>query len=431
MREGGVKENEAGWIYVYDWVNKHIGLLKSLFKKYGWYTGYDYEDFEHEVLILGLGLYEKLKSNDKLEEKAFYDDIVWNIRTLCWNNRTIKRKKDIGGVNKKVSKETEGEEKFKGESNNSDDGNSRVKILNIDEMLDFYNPEQDTGANKVSNYNILNNLLSYLTVQEAEYLTMYLGIGDAPSAKMDEIAARLHVTKSAVSQGIKAAKAKLYNVLNNAGITADSKQFDILERISKLFASESDMLSYSYNVDDIRYTAADRIKVCEPFRSICTISEQLVFSIASNIKARGYDISQPLIVWKEEGVLIDGHTRLEALKLAEYDKRIPVVNISLPGMREAVDYALNIHYNRRKIKEADILRMSENIFSIFHTVKGEREKTMLLSRICADLPIAKLKKIVTLMEKGDESEITELKQEKISINEMYKNLKNRRFTVKR
>jgi predicted DNA-binding protein YlxM (UPF0122 family) len=405
--------NEAKWTYALQWIDGHTALLKSLYRRYGWSTEYSYDDFTQQVMLLASELYDTLAGEGRLDETSYYNALVWKIRSDCWGNRTIKRVKD---VDKKRS-----------------DDESRVETVDFSKIADFYggdSPDISDTKDRLSNYNIIINLLSYLTVKEADYLTMYLGIGDAPVSNMEEIAAKHNITISAVSQSIASAKSKLYKILAQAGISKDTGKDEMAAAMSKLFCYDG-RLKYEYIADKMSYMDVERIKVAEPFRSICTPSEQLIYSIASNIKAHGYDATQPLIVWKEEGILIDGHTRLEAVKLAEYDKPIPVVKISLPSTKAAVDYALNLNYNRRNVRESDILAASERIFGIFHDIKGEREKTMLLARVCADLPMVKVKKIVALMESADEKEMNRIKQESVTINEMYKNLKARRFTARK
>jgi hypothetical protein len=158
----------------------------------------------------------------------------------------------------------------------------------------------------------------------------------------------------------------------------------------------------------------------------------LVFSIAKSIKAHGYDQSQPLIIWKEVGVLLDGHTRLEAVRLSGYEGKIPVVPVSFPNLQSALAYVLNIQFNRRNVREADIITSAERIFKLFHSdgEGGDKEKTMLLAKVCAELPMVKIKKVVALLNYANDGEKSEINSEQVTINEVYNNLKGR-FTVKR
>ncbi|MDA3822191.1 MAG: hypothetical protein PF450_06215, partial [Bacteroidales bacterium] len=62
----------------------------------------------------------------------------------------------------------------------------------------------------------------------------------------------------------------------------------------------------------------------------------------------------PLVLWKEENCLLDGHTRLSAAKKAITTK-VPVVYRSFTTKQEAIDYAVSLQFNRRNLSDADLL----------------------------------------------------------------------------
>jgi ParB-like chromosome segregation protein Spo0J len=376
----------------------------------------DYEDFKQQAMILALEVYNKLSpdSSSVISDDEFSEKVVWAIRTYCWGNRDKIRGKDIGV----------------GDENNTD----AVVTVNFEDIADFYiESESKYSQAAYRKHEIMAALLSYLTVTESEYLSEYLGLGDLPKLTMKEIASRRGISESAVSQLISKAKEKLIKLLKSAGIDSGKTQEEIAETISKMYLSESYSEDYEYKSYPVEYMEYEFIKVKEPFRSVCPVSEQMVYSVAKSIKSHGYDQSQPLIIWKELGVLIDGHTRLEALKLMDYPGKVPVIPTSFPDMRSALAYMLNIQYNRRNVKDADIINSAERIFRLFHSdgkKRSDKEKTMLLAKVCAELPMVKIKKVVTLLGYANDEEKSSVNDEKLTINELYNNLRGR-FAVKK
>jgi hypothetical protein len=401
--------NEEVWNYLLNWFDKNMGWLRRKYKRFGWTTNMDFDDFKQQAVILGVEVYSKLADKGEVSDAEFMDKLKWSIRTYCWGNRVKLRGKDIGD-----------------ESN--DDA---VVTVNFEDIADYYiQSEQKTDYSGYQKHETMTVLLSYLTVTEGEYLSEYLGLGDLPKSTMKEIGLRHGVTESAVSQVISKAKKKMKELLKSFGIDNCKTQEEIAETISKMYISESYSEDYEYKSHPVEYWEAELIKVREPFNAVNLISEQMLYSVVKSIKEHGYDQSQPLIVWKELGVLIDGHTRLEAVKLSRYEGKVPVIPMSFPDMRAALGYMLNIQYNRRNVKDADIISSAERIFNLFHSAGGEKEKTMLLAKVCAELPMVKVKKVVALLEHATDKEKSSVNDEKVTINELYNNLRGR-FTVKK
>ncbi len=98
------------------------------------------------------------------------------------------------------------------------------------------------------------------------------------------------------------------------------------------------------------------IKTAEPFKSLFPISPSVLTAITESMIHTGYDASKPVVIWQETGVLLDGHTRLEASKQAGIDS-IPVCRVSFPDEDMAFDYAVRQQSDRRNLTDADILRL--------------------------------------------------------------------------
>ena len=72
----------------------------------------------------------------------------------------------------------------------------------------------------------------------------------------------------------------------------------------------------------------------------------------------GYDPSQPIIVWDEGQVVIDGHTRIKAAQEAGITD-IPVHYKSFATEDEALAYAIHLQRNRRNLTDGEIIRCIE------------------------------------------------------------------------
>lgn len=102
------------------------------------------------------------------------------------------------------------------------------------------------------------------------------------------------------------------------------------------------------------------IKTSSPFKDIFPIYPEVLQKVQKNIHEAGYDMSQPVIVWKEQEVLIDGHTRLTAA-LNEELSEIPVIYVSLPDEHTAVQYVYSLQTDRRNLTDAERFSIVEGL----------------------------------------------------------------------
>jgi ParB family chromosome partitioning protein len=102
------------------------------------------------------------------------------------------------------------------------------------------------------------------------------------------------------------------------------------------------------------------IKTGEPFKSLFPPDLYRQKDILEHMQTHGYDPAQPVVIWKEQQVLIEGHTRLRAAIEAEFET-IPAVEKSFASEDDALDYAIHCQTERRNLTDADILRLVEKI----------------------------------------------------------------------
>ena len=103
-----------------------------------------------------------------------------------------------------------------------------------------------------------------------------------------------------------------------------------------------------------RYEVNPRdLKTEEPFSILFEIKKANLDAIRESMTTHGYDQGQPIAVW--HGVVVDGHTRLQAAKLAKI-RAIPCIYHEFKDEDEALAYAFSRQADRRNTTDADIMR---------------------------------------------------------------------------
>ena len=102
-----------------------------------------------------------------------------------------------------------------------------------------------------------------------------------------------------------------------------------------------------------KMTSVVSIKAADPFKTLFPIRPSILQAIAEDIKKNGFDGSQPIHVWKEKGVVLDGHTRLQAAREAGLFQ-LPVFEHSFKDESEAVAYAIHMQRDRRNLTDAEL-----------------------------------------------------------------------------
>lgn len=99
-----------------------------------------------------------------------------------------------------------------------------------------------------------------------------------------------------------------------------------------------------------------KFKTKNPFDSLFDIDKNLLNTIKENMEEVGYDDAFPIVIWND--IVIDGHTRLQAAKLAGIID-IPVEEKDFEDEQEALEYAIHNQRNRRNLTPAELLRCIE------------------------------------------------------------------------
>ena len=104
----------------------------------------------------------------------------------------------------------------------------------------------------------------------------------------------------------------------------------------------------------------ENINLKDEFKNLFPLNGNMVDTITENILSGTYDKSQPIHVWKEGMILVDGHHRFAAAKKAGL-KEIPVFYHYFKDLEEALAYAIKLQTDRRNLSDAELLKILQTL----------------------------------------------------------------------
>lgn len=179
----------------------------------------------------------------------------------------------------------------------------------------------------------------------------------------------------------------------------------------------------------VKMVQTSDIKTSKPFIDLFTINEDVLSSIIENMREKGYDDNQPVIIWKEQDTLIDGHTRLQAAKTVGITS-IPAVYASFENEDMVLDYMHRLQFNRRNIGDGDLIRLIINALPKYKKRYGEGSKAEFLIKRFIGLSETKAKQAIIVAEKADEKLIQKIETMELTIRNVYEKLKSDKNTPK-
>jgi ParB family chromosome partitioning protein len=109
-----------------------------------------------------------------------------------------------------------------------------------------------------------------------------------------------------------------------------------------------------------RMMRVEEIGVDPALSGVFKINGAVLEEVSESMKESGFDRSEPLVLWKGRGVVVDGHTRLAAAKAAGIVDA-PVVEKEFEDLNEAVLYAVRRQTDRRNLTQAEIYAMATEL----------------------------------------------------------------------
>ena len=125
------------------------------------------------------------------------------------------------------------------------------------------------------------------------------------------------------------------------------------------------------NTEDKIFTVSiDKLHFDEDYKAVFKQEEDKVQRIAEDMKANGFDKSQPIIL-DENYAILDGNSRYKACQIAEITK-VPVIIKKFESKKEALLYALGLQMNRRNIADESILIDTYNKLAAMKDEEGNK-----------------------------------------------------------
>ncbi len=113
-------------------------------------------------------------------------------------------------------------------------------------------------------------------------------------------------------------------------------------------------------IENIKLMKTKDLIVSGPFCSSFPIDLGILFQIRENMETHGYDFSHPVVLWKDKGIVIDGHSRVNAALRLEI-KKVPVYEKDFRDEEEALNYAVHCQVNRRNLPDSEIFRLVQGM----------------------------------------------------------------------
>lgn len=144
-------------------------------------------------------------------------------------------------------------------------------------------------------------------------------------------------------------------------------------------AKTIDTAAKSIITEKIIMVSVDKLHFDKDFKAVFKQEEEKVNRIADDMKANGFDKSQPIIL-NSDFAILDGNSRYMATKIAGI-KKVPVIMKQFESKKDAILYELNLQMNRRNIASDDVL------IETYHTIAAMTDEKG--NKLFTDVEIAK------------------------------------------
>ena len=173
--------------------------------------------------------------------------------------------------------------------------------------------------------------------------------------------------------------------------------------------------------DKIFTVSIDKLHFDEDYKAVFKQEEDKVQRIAEDMKANGFDKSQPIII-DENYAILDGNSRYMACQIAGITK-VPVIIKKFESKRDALLYELGLQMNRRNIADDSVL------IDTYHTLAEKKDEEG--NKLFTDVEIAErlgvsprqISKAKEVDLKANDELKDALKNGEISLNKAYNSMK--------
>lgn len=173
------------------------------------------------------------------------------------------------------------------------------------------------------------------------------------------------------------------------------------------------------------------------FRKLFFMDSDVLERITNSIKKNGFDSTQPLHLWEDEGTLylIDGHTRYTAAKNANLESVPCHVHTELHTQEDAYQYVLRLQINRRNLSESELLKAIEFLTAEYKDAKitNQSDRGRIVDKIAEEIKVSPrtIQKYQTINKDASAEMKEEIQLGTISVNQAYNKIKKSKETPKK
>lgn len=128
----------------------------------------------------------------------------------------------------------------------------------------------------------------------------------------------------------------------------------------------------------MRWVRTNQLKTDADLATVFPIRPHDLEAITESMREQGFDIAEPIVVWKTEGVVVDGHTRFAAAKAANLE-RVWIEDRHFEDKRVALEYAIRRQRDRRNLTRQEMAGFIARSVELMDRVKPQGQRTDLLS----------------------------------------------------
>ena len=202
-------------------------------------------------------------------------------------------------------------------------------------------------------------------------------------------------------------------------------------------AKKINILSAGPNIPfaDAGLKLSKQIKISEieehnDFKSLFVIDEDVLERIKDSMTKNGFDNSQPVHIWhltdddgKEHFYLIDGYTRLAALKEIGMET-VPYYEHKFNNFEEAYTYVMGLQVNRRNLSGIELLKNVSKLMGTDFVQKAEGKKSEVIADVLG-VSDRTVEKAIAVSEEADEETLAKVEAGELSVNKAYKQTKEK------
>jgi ParB-like chromosome segregation protein Spo0J len=93
---------------------------------------------------------------------------------------------------------------------------------------------------------------------------------------------------------------------------------------------------------------------------IFKIHDNTLESVTESMRENGFDRAEPIVVWKGNNSVVDGHTRLKAARTLGMEE-VPVIEKEFEDVYAAILYTFERQANRRNLEQGEILAVASTL----------------------------------------------------------------------